>query len=254
MFAADSLPQEQAEVAHEPAPGRPGRMRRPGRSLLVAVAAAALLSGAAPFLEQTRREGAGRIICMGSARRLGSALLEYAQDYDGCLPPARCERVHWASLLQPYLGQDPLEPCPTHPIGHSHDPYGSGAVPVGLGLNVRFDGYFAAGPFPLDNLEIPTQTALLVEAGPVLLDGPFGVRRTDWAVPWYWDTSWWPGAYPSVHGKRNNVVAADGHAVSMKVAHYSKTGHDPVLGRFGGSVYNWNGGYRNGWTLGPPAE
>lgn len=82
MFAADSLPQEQAEVAHEPAPGRPGRMRRPGRSLLVAVAAAALLSGAAPFLEQARREGAGRIICMGSARRLGSALLEYAQDYD----------------------------------------------------------------------------------------------------------------------------------------------------------------------------
>ena len=52
------------------------------------------------------------------------------------------------------------------------------------------------------------------------------------------------------------VVAVDGHAVMVEVKHYGPedSPHDPLYGRIGNSIYNWNGGHPNGETDTPPRE
>ena len=103
-------------------------------------------------------------------------------------------------------------------------------------------------PFPIENLELPAQTALVVESG--ALTQP----STNYSAAAYWDIGEQPGAYPSPHTHRMNIAAADGHVVGLKIAHYSLAGHDPLYGRLGGSIFNWNGGHPNGDTAGPPRE
>ncbi len=73
-------------------------------------------------------------------------------------------------------------------------------------------------------------------------------------MPTYSDTGAAPLAYPSPHDRRMNVTAADTHTATVKVAHYRPAGHDPLYGRLGGNIYNWNGGHPNGDTAGPPRE
>jgi prepilin-type processing-associated H-X9-DG protein len=63
-------------------------------------------------------------------------------------------------------------------------------------------------------------------------------------------------AYPSPHDGRMTVVAADGHGLLITVDHYGPAdgSHDPLYGRVGGNIYNWNGGHPNGETDRPPRE
>jgi prepilin-type processing-associated H-X9-DG protein len=75
-----------------------------------------------------------------------------------------------------------------------------------------------------------------------------------WIESIYHDTAGRAAAFPALHDERMNVAAADGHVATVKPAHYAMNGHDPLLGRLGGSIYNWNGGHPNGDTAGPPKE
>jgi len=191
-------------------------------------------------------------------RRLSSALLLYAQDHDGRLPPpdyrtTAGEWRHWLGILQPYYSPDPITRCPVNHADGAMQPIQGYAYPYSYALNERFWGVFSPGPYPIENLELPAQTVLLAESGGfrgVTPDGKSGF----WSMSIYTDIAKWPQAFPSPHDGRMNVAAVDGHVVSMKVAHTSPEGHDSVYGRFGGSIYNWNGGHPNGDTGGPPRE
>ncbi len=143
------------------------------------------------------------------------------------------------------------------------DPARSFVVSTSYALNARFWNTFAPGPFPVDNLELPAQTALFVEAGPMSAQALRAPRSNaeshDWARLEYGDTAdvvegLWP--YPSTHGGKMAVVAADGHAVSLTVEHYAPTSgpHNALYGRIGGDIYNWNGGHANGDVDHPPVE
>ncbi len=121
-------------------------------------------------------------------------------------------------------------------------------------MNERFYGVFSAGPFPVENLELPAQTVMVAESGGFRAEGLAPQSSQLWSVPVYTDTAKWPTAFPSPHGGRMNVAAADGHILSIKVAHYKSEGHDSLFGRLGDSIYNWNGGHPNGDTGGPPRE
>jgi hypothetical protein len=113
----------------------------------------------------------------------------------------------------------------------------------------------------MENLELPEQTALLVEAGPMWSHPQ---RKTEsrvahTAVLDYGDMAdrygkWW--AYPSTHDGRTIVIAADGHGAVVSVEHYdSRHGpHDTAYGRIGGGIYNWNGGHLNGGADRPPRD
>jgi prepilin-type processing-associated H-X9-DG protein len=126
--------------------------------------------------------------------------------------------------------------------------------PYSYALNERFFGVFSPGPFPVENVEIPEQTVLLAESGWRRGSGPFGPPEQPVSMSAYTDTGLNPLAYPSPHDDRMNLAAADGHAVSLRIAHYGTAGHDTQFGRVGGALYNWNGGHPNGDTAGPPRE
>jgi len=200
-----------------------------------------------------------RTACLSNQRRLSLALLVYSQDYEGCLPPPEYRLTDgrwrtWIDLLGAYVTREGLTVCPANPATDARNPFFDYPYPHSYALNQRFNGVFAPGPFPVANLEIPAQTALLVEGGWFRAGGPFGRPSYPWAMSRYWDTAWWPNVYPSPHGGRMNVAAADGHTASVRVAHYAPAGHDPLYGRLGGSIYNWNGGHPNDETGSPPRE
>lgn len=202
--------------------------------------------------------------------RLANALLLYTQDWDGC-PPVPAERQGdgswhlWPDRLRGYIGSESLLSCPANPVPADpkslrHPTHGY-SVATSYALNRRVAGVFDPGPFPLENLELPSQTALFVEAGPLRRDPrhPYHASALPLAVLDYGDTCdrvQGLSPYPSLYGGRMAVVAMDGHALTVHVAHYGPEDgpHDPVFGRLGSAIYNWNGGYPNGQTDQPRHE
>lgn len=197
-------------------------------------------------------------------RRLGIGYLLYAQDWDGLPTPmsykdADGKRTNWTELLSAYIDptnlENPLNPLPSGALHARHQTL----VKTGYALNYRFWDTFGKGAYPLENLEIPAQTALFVEAGnpwrnplsPTSEQKPFAV----WD---YTDTTeridgYYP--YPSARTGKTAVVAADGHIVVVKVAYYAPSPlHNPLYGRLGGNIFNWNGGFENGKTDAKPKD
>lgn len=201
--------------------------------------------------------------CQTNLRWLATSLWLYAQDYDGALPPPE-EKLPdsawrtWVDVSEPYRvvpsERTNIVECPGNEAGAARNPRHGYAYRSSYAFNRRFHGQFGPGPFPIFNLEIPERTALIVEAGRLRASSPFGPPARPEAESVYWDTGTTPLAYPSPHFGRMNVAAADGHAKNIVVRHYSTAGHDPLYGRIGGQIYNWNGGHPNGKTELPPVE
>jgi prepilin-type processing-associated H-X9-DG protein len=192
-------------------------------------------------------------------RRIGNALLLYAQDYDSCLPqpekPLGGGRWRtWWDGIQPYLGSGGPAQCPQNPVDGAVNPYYQYPFEVSYALNERFYGRFGPGPFPVDNVELPEATALLVEAGRIRTHGPLSHKSSRQAMTWYWDVAWFPNGYPSPHNGRMNVACADGHVANLKVQTYTAVQHDALYGLLGDGVYNWNGGRPNGRAFEAPRE
>lgn len=210
--------------------------------------------------ELTRTRSVNRL------RRLALGLLLYAQDWDGRMmpPAARLPEgtwLTWPQVLDAYVEPSETFLNPANPFqnGFPRHPEHGYPVRTGYALNRRFWGVFSPGPFPLDNLELPEQTALFVEAGPMWRSPVHAGPRADIALLDYGDTmdrvhGMCP--YPSPHNGKMAVVAADGHAQAVTVAHYTpdQGPHDPLYGRIGGKIYNWNGGFPNGETDTSPRE
>lgn len=233
-----------------------------GTAVLVLVVAVV----SAPSLLAWQRDNSDRIASISHLHRLAYGLQLYSQDYDGDLPEPVTTRgcIDWTERVRGYCEQQWVLHNPaTQHAAKLVDPASGCRVRADYALNSRFQSTFARGPFPLYNLELPAQTALLVEAGCMTVTTGRGTKplqyKGDQASFEYTDTqSRVRGLipYPSTHDHRIALVAADGHAVSVRVAHYSaKDGpHDQMYGRIGGAIYNWNGGRPNGHPSDPPRE
>ena len=199
-----------------------------------------------------------RTACLSGERSLSTGLLLYTQDHDGRLPPPDYQADgrwrSWLDISAPYLTSERIAVCPANRADGAVKAHHGYKYPYTYALNERFFGVFSPGPFPLENLEIAPQTAMLVEGGAFRGSRAPATRDGLWSLSTYADTAEWPWAYRSPHDGRMNVAAADGHVVTVKVAHYTPAGHDRLYGRLGGVVYNWNGGHPNGDTGGPPRE
>ncbi len=223
-------------------------------------------------LFQWQRMGQQRASSLANLRRIAGGFLMYSEDWDGRgMPPATQGKNGawrtWPGLLRAYVGPESTFSNPANSVKPFHssvrDPQNRYEIDSSYALNSRLWNTFSPGPFPLDDLELPAQTALFVEAGPMWrnpLDSSGGATAFEKvATLVYTDISdrymgYVP--YPSTHDGRMAVVAADGHGMLVGVAHYrSEDGaHDTVYGRIGESVYNWNGGHPNGATDRPAHE
>jgi type II secretory pathway pseudopilin PulG len=237
--------------------------RRKLRGFGIALLLVAVLIALPPLLDW-QRLNEQRTLSLSNLRRLTLALQLYAQDYDGCLPvPAERQTdgqwLTWPDRIKGYTQLSSIRENPSNPISALHttvmEPDLHIPVHTCYALNHRFNSQFSRGPFHLENLEMSNQTAMLVEAGPMWnvtgRDGQSDPHPAPYARLDYGDTlNRYRGlvAYPSTHGGRIAVSAADGHAASLRVEHYLPADgpHDPLYGRIGGDIYNWNGGHPNG--------
>ncbi|HZO89293.1 MAG TPA: hypothetical protein VFB38_13250 [Chthonomonadaceae bacterium] len=258
-------------LGQEPPSGPlPGRFppRRDARRLIVAALIVLLLGVGLPPLLSWQRSEDQRATSLSNLRRLGMGFLLYAQDYDGRAMPPVLRRpdgswLTWDISLRPYVGLPALFDNPSNPVGpQTHHPTDGYRVHTSYALNRRLWDTFAPGPFPFENLELPEQTVLFVEAGPMWRDPlhpPRPGERSALALLVYGDTTDRVNGlcpYPSSHDGRMALIAADGHTTTVKVEHYGpRSGpHDTLYGRIGGNTYNWNGGHPNGETDRPARE
>jgi prepilin-type N-terminal cleavage/methylation domain-containing protein/prepilin-type processing-associated H-X9-DG protein len=90
--------------------------------LLVVIAIIAILAAILFPVFAQAREKARAITCLSNMKQLGTALMMYAQDYEGTLmqtswekSPAANYQVHWSYLLQPYVKNVGIFVCPSDP-------------------------------------------------------------------------------------------------------------------------------------------
>ncbi len=245
----------------------PPRRIRPASIALLVLAALAAAFGLPPLIGW-QRMGSERALSLSNARRISTGLLLYSQDWDyRLMPPA--ERLPtgawrpWPLRARAYVSPDSTFSNPSNPVTPFHSrvnaPRDGYPIDASYALNGRFWGAFSPGPFPLENLELPEQTVLLMEAGPMSRLRYEGDPRGSLGVVIYGDTTDRIEGlipYPSTHAKKMAVVAADGHGAVVTIEHYDQMLglHDTLYGRVGANFYNWNGGFLNGQTDRPPRD
>lgn len=271
----ESVQNEDVSLA-EPARSPPSLNLKVRKQIFAGVVVLALLGAlCGPPLFAGQKIGEQRVRSLSNMRHLADSWQLYAQDWDS-LPVPSVEHRHdgtwltWPRRLNAYgalptVLSNPANSISTlpNPLNDFHDPKRGFVVTTSYALNQRFWNTFASGPFPADNLELPAQTALFVEAGPMSMSPLHPPQNAEeskgLAVLEYGDCQDRFGPlipYPSTHDGRLAVVAADGHATSFHVEHYThKEGpHNSLYGRIGGDMYNWNGGHPNGEVDRPPIE
>ena len=257
------------------APTRSSKLALRRAGVAAAFGGFSLAAALAPALVTWQQMGERRALSLANMKRVATGLLLYTQDWDGRLMPPAVRStdassltgwVTWPEALKSYVSPVSAFVNPENTVSpfrsRLRDPQSGCPVNSSFALNRRFWSTFAPGPFPFENLELPEQTCLCIEAGPFWrrpLHATPGQDSATAAVGDYGDTTdriLGLVPYPSTHDGRMAVVAADGHGLIVTVEHYSAADgpHDSVFGRIGGGIYNWNGGRPNGETDRAPRD
>lgn len=179
------------------------------------------------------REKAHQTVCTSNLRQIGLAVVQYAQDNDGTLPPnsdtARAgEYVHWAygnvpnaprwtldysrGMLSPYIKEVQVWHCPT--VANLRMQNGELNIYPDYGVNDLLVGH-SIRPLVLSEVQMPSATFLIADSVRVLNGLP---RVAPYILP--------PSAHhPLVQGRHSgtaNVLWLDGHVRAERpVASYT---------------------------------
>lgn len=195
-------------------------MRRKGFTLielLVVIAIIAILAAILLPVFARARENARKSTCQSNLKQLGSAVLQYKQDYDERFCSVRLNvpggHMTWPGLLQPYLKSANIFTCPSNVKNSQIANDGGGVVnPVNVmksygwatsdwGANNGFSWDGGVRP-PLDSqISRPADTLMIVES------------RSDWTdlCAWCVDSGTVAG-----HLGMGNFAYCDGHVKSQK--------------------------------------
>lgn len=183
--------------------------------LLVAALVATLLGMTMPALSGVRGL-AQRTACMSNQRQIGLAVLVYAGDHDDRLPSARnlpgaamAESPAWFQRLPPYLErrdvgvQSTVFHCPVW----RYRPTGAfpNAIPKSLKWNDRLRSALGQPHYRLGQWANEHEVLLLADG----VAGETGMGQWGHLVP--------TGVDRDRHRGRVNLLACDGHSVSMRM-------------------------------------
>jgi prepilin-type N-terminal cleavage/methylation domain-containing protein/prepilin-type processing-associated H-X9-DG protein len=216
--------------------------------LLVVIAIIAILAAILFPVFARARENARRASCQSNLKQIGLGLMQYTQDYDEMLPPARntttpFPNTPWHFLVQPYVKSYQLFRCPSNtskdPMQSTGDPAAIAAgVPTGgiarsyqanAGVNGNFSAQITTDgdnrPMRFDNLgssivklEFPATTILVHEqAGGEWESFSYNTGKIDGN-----GTANPPYAFTN-HLTTTNFLFVDGHVKALKPGATSTT-------------------------------
>ena len=253
---------------HHPYPDAPFiQLPRRARSgftlieLLVVIAIIAILAAILFPVFAQAREAARKTSCSSNLKQLGLALLQYSQDYDERVPQAfygtsaSANLFAWPQLIQPYVKNSAVLVCPSFTQSTGTPPGSPWPVTYMYNYYIGGNNNPTTGVMNRSTVEIqkPSETVMAVDGGafPVanvdperwqpMLDATR--RYTGWLVVHAGSTLIGTrdyGAPHSRHAEAANVLWADGHVKSAKVANiYTQPGRE-VLNRPAGVARNWS--------------
>jgi len=131
--------------------------------LLVVIAIIAILAAILFPVFAKAREKARQSSCLSNVKQMALAWLQYAQDYDECLPPQYWNGRYWAQLIRPYVKNDQIFICPsdrsyyaTPGVGlYGGNTYGLQYAPVGVSASTNNGGVaLALVRYPAETLMV----------------------------------------------------------------------------------------------------
>lgn len=233
-------------------------MKRSGFTLVELLTVVAIIAVLAAILFPVfarARESARRASCQSNLKQIGLAGMQYAADYDGCLPPAvvahnpanpmAASTETYVDILQPYVKNMQIFVCPSFstPPGGTSDPANVEKLKAGnaglydrafsYGINVGggADGRLQwSTPFDLEatcygpgawNLCSDLQMYVDMHMIPTLTRTPnFPQRETLYASPsqmiWVGDEGYWSYASLLAHDVANDTVPYKEPAVDTR--------------------------------------
>jgi prepilin-type N-terminal cleavage/methylation domain-containing protein/prepilin-type processing-associated H-X9-DG protein len=200
------------------------RAREPGFTLielLVVIAIIALLAAILLPVFATARESARRASCENNEKQIGTAVLEYTQDYDERYPSREIQLnvLNWKGSIASYLKSTNVYKCPSNTLNQTLDTYGG--YPVSYAANADplsnntqiavFGPQGESGP-PLAAVQYPASTVEIVETN---LPYQYPTANQPWAF--FIDRSdQSENQLFAGHRGWSNYLFADGHAKALK--------------------------------------
>jgi len=138
--------------------------------LLVVIAIIAILAAILFPVFARARENARKSTCQSNAKQVGLGLLQYNQDYDERMPPARLgyigpEHVTWKRVLEPYVKNWKIFECPSKPGHWTSACTGSNWPSLGPGMAagsaLAYNGHVAGQPLAV--ITVPADTLMIAD-------------------------------------------------------------------------------------------
>lgn len=180
--------------------------------LLVVIAIIAILAAILFPVFAKAREKARQASCLSNCKQLGLAMLQYAQDYDECLPTG--QEVNWsgtagqsgffANAVMPYVKNTQIFVCPSVPQAYGNTWRNLGYLYASYGYNKLLDTGRALAAF-----QNPAQTLLLMDARNPWLDSTTTIYDRVGDGDYNGSTVF--------HNDGDNVTYLDGHAKWSKL-------------------------------------
>ncbi|MES2460976.1 MAG: DUF1559 domain-containing protein [Armatimonadota bacterium] len=213
--------------------------------LLVVIAIIAILAAILFPVFAQAREKARQAACLNNEKQIGTALLQYAQDYDETfpmrygqadpLPNAPLHQITWKDRLNTYIKSESVFICPSNPAAEVKDIKQVFATGYSMWLPegdaFAKQAFFAPGtaaPQPLAGVDDSSNALVIVETSIKYPDiGPnFGYTEPAVASSTQVEG---PSSWNSGHSKKKgNVIYLDGHAkyVSLKNTFNESNGYN----------------------------
>ncbi|MDR3707928.1 MAG: DUF1559 domain-containing protein [Capsulimonadaceae bacterium] len=231
--------------------------------LLVVIAIIAILAAILFPVFATAREKARQTSCASNMKQLGTAVIQYVQDYDEHLPSGTSPSngyngtnpagVGWAGQIYPYIKSKAAFTCPSDTTQAPNISYSMNYLPVGGTLPPASGSYVIGGAGAYSSLTAASQTVMFCEvAGETSIDpsadtaspfspttngltilagvSPAGLLDTGWAAGF--SSSSGTAHFKSQYGRHSmasNYTAMDGHVKwlpgsKVSAGYYSSAG------------------------------
>lgn len=184
--------------------------------LLVVIAIIAILAAILFPVFAKAREKARQASCLSNQKQLGLAFLQYAQDYDECLPTG--QEVSWSATagqsgffgnaVMPYVKNSQIFVCPSMPTVNLGTWRNIGYLPTSYGYNKMLDTGMKMASFSQ-----PAVTVVLMDSYNAWLDSTTNIY--DRVGKGVYTTTTNSTAF---HNEGDNVVFLDGHAKWSKLS------------------------------------